>query len=269
MKVFPSFFALASEFEREGRVSRFEGRSVVVTGAGSGIGKATAILLATEGARLVCADVSEEGLGETASAVSEVGAEVRCIRTDVREVEETRAMAAMAQEAFSGIDVLVNCAGIFVMEHTTELPPEAWRRVIDINLTGTFYSCQSVLPALLESRGNIVNLASTAGLDGQAYNVAYCASKGGVIQLTRALAVEYARRGVRVNCLCPGGVRTPMTDAFQVPAEADPDLVARLSLVEEMGHPDEIAAAIAYLASPDARYINGAVLPIDGGATAA
>ena len=248
---------------------RFENRSVIVTGAASGIGRAAAIRFANEGARVLCADVSEEGLAETAALVGEAGAETQTARTDVRDVEQTRAMAASAVEFFGGIDVLVNCAGIFVMEHTTELPPEAWQRVIDINLTGTFFCCQASLPALLEGGGNIVNLASTAGLDGQAYNAAYCASKGGVVQLTHALAVEYARRGVRVNCLCPGGVRTPMTDAFRVPEEADPELVARLSLVEEMGHPKDVAAAIAYLASDDAAYINGAALPIDGGVSAA
>lgn len=249
-------------------MERFKGKSIIITGGGSGIGRATAQRFAAEGGQVLCADVSEEGLAETAELIRSSGGKVATVCTDVRQVNETRTMAAATMSAYGRIDVLVNCAGIFVMDHSTELAPEAWERVIAINLTGTFYACQAALPFLLESHGNIVNLASSAGLAGQAYNAAYCASKGGVVQLTRALAVEYARRHVRVNCICPGGVTTPMTDAFQAPEGAEVDLLARLSLVAKMGKPEEIAATIAYLASEEAAYINGAALPIDGGASA-
>ncbi|MFP6665361.1 MAG: SDR family NAD(P)-dependent oxidoreductase [Deltaproteobacteria bacterium] len=249
-------------------MQRFKDKSVIVTGGGSGIGRACAELFAAEGAGVLCADVSAEGLAESAALISAAGGRAETIVADVRKPDDMKAMAAATVAAFGRIDVLVKSAGVFRMAHSIELPAESWERTIAINLNGTFFAAQAVLPQLLETGGNIVNVASSAGLSGQAYNAAYCASKGGVVNLTRALAVEYARRGVRVNCVCPGGVDTPLTAGFQFPDEVDADLLGRLQLTATMGTPHEIAVAIAYLASPDARYVNGSVLSIDGGAAA-
>lgn len=247
----------------------FTKKSIVITGAGSGIGQATAIHLASLGGQVLCADLSAESLEETTGKIREAGGVAAGFTLDVRDASQTREMAETAAKEHGGIDVLVNCAGIFRMAHTTEMPTDEWERVIAINLTGSFFTAQAVLPHLLETGGNIVNIASSAGLSGQAYNAAYCASKGGVIQMTRALAVEYSQRGVRVNCICPGGVATPMTAAFSAPEGADPALLARLQLAPLLGTPEEIAVAIAYLASEDARYISGATLAMDAGASAA
>ncbi len=250
-------------------MQRFKDRSVIVTGGGSGIGRACAALFAAEGACVLCADVSADGLKESAAQIGAAGGRAETILVDVRHPDEMKAMATAAVDAFGRIDVLVSSAGVFEMAHSTELPAETWQRIIAINLSGTFFAAQAVLPHLLESGGNIVNVASSAGLSGQAYNAAYCASKGGVVNLTRALAVEFARRGVRVNCVCPGGVDTPLTAGFQFPDEIDADLLSRLQLTATMGTAEEIAVGIAYLASPDARYVNGTALSIDGGAAVA
>ena len=247
----------------------FTGKSIVVTGAGSGIGQATAIHLASLGGRILCADMSADSLQGTTDTIHKAGGAAVPFTIDVRDASQARTMAETAADNHGGIDVLVNCAGIFRMAHSTEMATEEWERVIAVNLTGSFFTAQAVLPYLLESGGNIVNIASSAGLSGQAYNAAYCASKGGVIQMTKALAVEYSRRGVRVNCICPGVVTTPMTAAFEAPEGADVDLLARLQLAPLMGTPEEIALAIAYLASEDARYISGASLAMDAGASAA
>lgn len=248
---------------------RFEDKVAIITGGGSGIGRATALRLAADGAAVLCADVNGDGLAETKAAILGAGGRAETCTTDVRDPAATGAMAETARKAFGGIDILVNSAGVFRMSHSTELDPEEWNRILAINLSGTFFAAQAVLPDLLERGGNIVNVASNAGLFGQAYNAAYCASKGGVVQLTRALAVEYGRKGVRVNCVCPGGVATPLTAAFQAPDGAEGDLLGRLQLTSHIGSPEEIADSIAYLASEEARYVNGTSLTIDGGASVA
>ncbi len=245
---------------------RFENKVALVTGAGSGIGRATAIRLAAEGAKVLATDVNGDGLKETvAQAGSGTVVTQLC---DVSDAAAVRKSVEAVTSQFGGLDVLCNVAGIGNFQNTAEVSVEDWGRVIGINLTGTFYMSQAALPHLLARRGVIVNLGSTASLIGQAYSAAYCASKGGVLQLTKAMAVEFARQGLRVNCLCPGGVATPLAAGFRPPAGADIDLIKRLALVGEKCEPAEIAAAIAYLACDEARYINGAVLSIDGGVVA-
>jgi meso-butanediol dehydrogenase/(S,S)-butanediol dehydrogenase/diacetyl reductase len=159
-------------------------------------------------------------------------------------------------------------AGVGIYGHAADYPVEDWHRTIAVNLSGTFFMSQAALPHLLETKGAIVNVASSAGLMGVAYAAAYSASKGGVVLLTRSMAVEFAHAGLRVNCLCPGGVDTPLLRSYRVPEGARPDLMARMSLVPTLGSPGEIAGAAAYLASDEARYVNGAVLSIDGGQVA-
>jgi meso-butanediol dehydrogenase/(S,S)-butanediol dehydrogenase/diacetyl reductase len=246
-------------------VRRLEDRRALVTGAASGIGRATALRLAEEGARVFAADVNARGLEETADAILEAGGEAAAALCDVSDPGACARLVRDAVTALGRLDVLCNVAGVATYAHATDISVEQWQRIIAVNLSGTFFTCQAALPHLLETRGNIVNMASSAGLTGVAYASAYCASKGGVVMLTRSLAVEFARRGVRVNCVCPGGVDTPLARSFAMPEGADPALFARMQLVPRLARPEEIAAAVAYLASDEARYVTGEALSIDGG----
>jgi len=164
--------------------------------------------------------------------------------------------------------VLCNIAGIGMHGDFLKLSVEDWNRTLSVNLSGPFALSQAAIPHLLARRGNIVNMASAAGLVGTAYSAAYTASKGGLVLLTRALAVEFGRKGIRVNCICPGGVDTPMTAAFTFPDGFDEKLLHRMQLVDRIAKPEEIAAMVAYVASDEAKYVNGAALSIDGGQVA-
>lgn len=247
---------------------RFQDQAVLVTGAGSGIGRATALRLAAEGARVVAADVSPEGIEETRRLATAEGLELAAQPLDVTRPAACRAAVKATLRRHGQLDVLCNIAGVMSIGRVTELTEESWARVLAVNLSGVFFMSQSAIPALLESRGVIVNMASAAGLVGQAYTSAYCASKAGVVSLTRSMALEYGKQGLRVNALCPGGVLTPMIEGFQLPEGADQDMMRRLMPLVAPARPEEIAGAVAYLASPEARYVNGAVLAIDGGQTA-
>jgi NAD(P)-dependent dehydrogenase (short-subunit alcohol dehydrogenase family) len=249
-------------------MKRFEGRAALITGAASGIGRATAERLAGEGARVLCTDVNEAGLEETADDIRKAGGQAAARVLDVSDASACDAAVRAAVDELGRLDVLCNVAGIGMYVHATDLTPEQWDRVLAINLSGTFFTCRAAIPHLLETAGNIVNVASSAGLMGIAYSAAYCASKGGVVLLTRSLAVEFAHRGLRVNCVCPGGVDTPLTRAFRPPEGARRQLLARMSLVPKLATPGEIAGSIAYLASDEARFVNGAALSIDGGQVA-
>lgn len=249
-------------------MKRFEDKAVLVTGAASGIGRAAAERLAREGARVFCADLDAAACERTAESIRKEGGEAVARACDVRSSAACNEAVAAAVASWGRLDALCNVAGVGLHDHATDIGDEQWQRVIDVNLSGTFYSCRAAIPHLLESRGAIVNMASSAGLVGVAYSAAYCASKGGVVLLTRSLAVEFGKRGLRVNCVCPGGVDTPLTRTFRPPENADRGLLRRMSLVPSLGTPADIAAAVAYLASDEARYVNGAVLSIDGGQVA-
>ncbi len=234
----------------ERNMKRFEGKVCLVTGAASGIGKATAARLAEEGAQVVTLDVSD-------------GAELTCDVSD--EAQVATAVAAVIAK-FDRLDVLCNVAGILRSDHTHELKLEAWDQVIRINLTGTFLMCRAAIPHLLKTKGNLVNTSSTAALGSHPWMAAYAASKGGILSMTRSIAVEYAKQGLRANCVCPGGIATPLHGQFRMPKGADPDLLrGAMPMVPYVG-PEHAASVIAFLASDDARYINGAEIRADGGA---
>ena len=188
---------------------------------------------------------------------------------DVRDADACAAAVTETLERHGRLDVLANVAGVAAGNRIEDVTPEEWRRVIDVNLTGTFLLSQAALPALLETAGAIVNMASVAGIQATPYNAAYCASKGGVIMLTKSMALELAKAGVRVNAVCPASVDTPFLRDFELPEDADMPLLMRsVSPMGRLIEPAEVAAAVAYLASSDAANVSGTTLVIDGAASA-
>jgi NAD(P)-dependent dehydrogenase (short-subunit alcohol dehydrogenase family) len=233
---------------------RFVGKVALVTGAASGIGAAVAARFADEGAQVVGVDIV--GDGEQVS------------RVDVSSPDQVRDIVASTVERYGGLDVLLNVAGVQRFNHIGDVTLDEWNRHIAVNLTGPFLLSQAAIPHLVARKGNIVTVASNAAVEGQPYNSAYCASKGGVLMLMKALAVELSKQGVRVNAICPGGVDTPLIGraAETIPADADKHLMARLySLIPRFAPPSEIAELAAYLASDAAASITGAAIMIDGG----
>jgi NAD(P)-dependent dehydrogenase (short-subunit alcohol dehydrogenase family) len=222
----------------------------IVTGAGSGIGQATVARLESDGFGVAALDIKN--------------APYTC---DVTNEDEVRATVDQVAKQLGRPTVLCNVAGIGGFAHTVDETLDHWNRTIAVNLTGTFLMCRAALPYLLDGGGAIVNVASTAGLMGQPYSAAYCASKGGVVQLTKALAVEYLERGVRVNAVAPGGVDTPLMGAFMPPEDGSRKLLARLMTPMGFCTPAEVAGVIAFLAGPESRYMSGSILEFDGGLT--
>ena len=243
---------------------RYIDKIVIVTGAASGIGRASALRLAREGASVACLDVDREALEETAKQIADGrGLAIPC---DVSQESAVQSAVDQVVARFGRIDVLCNIAGILRSDRSHELSLENWNRVLSVNLTGTFLMCRAALPHLLTARGAIVNMSSTAALGAHPWMAAYAASKGGVISLTRALAVEYVKQGVRVNAICPGGVKTPIHNAFHLPKDVDYDLLKRALPYNGFAEPDEVAGVVAFLGSKDASYLNGVEIRVDGGA---
>jgi NAD(P)-dependent dehydrogenase (short-subunit alcohol dehydrogenase family) len=248
---------------------RFETKTCIVTGAASGIGRATAIRLAVEGAAVACLDVTPEGVEDTVKALSTLGAKAMPYRCDVTDEDEVRRVVDDVASSLGRPSVLCNVAGIGTFAHSADMPLADFERIVAVNLTGSFLMVKTVLPFMLHPHGgSVVNVASTAGLMGAPYSAAYCASKGGVVMMTKSLAVEFADRGVRFNAVAPGGVDTPLISRFELPEGADPKHLHRMMSRMGMTSPDQIAAAIAFLASDESAYTTGAVLAVDGGMTA-
>lgn len=247
---------------------RYEGKVVVVTGAAGGIGRATALRMAAEGATVWCADLAAAGVAATAEEIRSNGGAAREATVDVTDPAAAAALVARVVEQDGGIDVLANIAGIGGMAHTTDETPENFARLLAVNSAGPFHMIQPALPTLLERGGNVVNLASTAGVIGQAYCASYCASKHALVGMTKALALEFGRKGIRFNAVCPGGVNTGLLGSFLPPEGHSPSLIGRAFLDANLQEPESVAALVCYVGSPEAHYVNGAVMVVDGGTTA-
>lgn len=247
---------------------RFEGKVALVTGAAAGIGRATAERLAEEGASVCCVDLAAEDVEETAKRCTALGAAALAVRCDVSRPEDVDAALAACLSRFGGLDVLVNIAGILGLDHTHAVPFERWNQILAVNLTGTFLFCRAALPHLLERRGTIVNTSSTSALAGLPYGAAYGASKAGILALTRTLAVEYAKQGLRANAVCPGSIKTAMGSRTHLPEGIDFELLRRAMPLDQPRGPETVAAVIALLASADGAHVNGESVRVDGGTLA-
>jgi len=252
-------------------LERFTDKVAIVTGAASGIGKATAARLVAEGAKVLASDISDDALDLSVKEVNEgagPGGEAVAHVADVADEAQAAGTVEAAIGRWGRLDGLVNIAGILRTVRTHECDLETWNRVIGVNLTGTFLMCRAALPHLIESKGAIVNAASTSSSFGHPWMGAYAASKGAIAAFTHTLAVEYCLDGVRVNAVAPGSVTSGITDNVAFPADLTKDegrLVRRIMSPTGFGAPEEIASVVAMLASSDGRHITGEIIRIDGG----
>ncbi|MEP5766393.1 MAG: SDR family NAD(P)-dependent oxidoreductase [Halieaceae bacterium] len=246
-------------------MNRFAQKVVLVTGAGSGIGRAAAQRLAAEGAAVFCVDRDAPALEAAVAELVADGARAVAWPCDVSVEDEVNACVAACIEQLGSLYALVHMAGLLRFERTHEVEAASWQQIIDVNLSGTFYMCKAAIPHLLETRGSIVNAASTAALTGLHWGAAYSASKGGVLAMTRSIAVEYARQGLRANCVCPGDISTNMTSSLTMPDQPSHEQIIRISSLNGPREPEVVAGVIAMLASEDGAHITGEDVRVDGG----
>jgi meso-butanediol dehydrogenase/(S,S)-butanediol dehydrogenase/diacetyl reductase len=244
---------------------RFAGRAAVVTGAGSGIGQAVALQLVSEGAQVLGLDINADGLAATADR-AEGGLETRTC--DISKPSECRAAVDDAVARFGRLDILGNIAGIARAEHVVDVTEAQYRQMMGVNVDGYFFMAQAAIPHLLHEGGVVVNIASNAGLIGQAYTVVYCMTKGAVVQMTRALAMEFMKTPLRVVAIAPGMVNTGLTRGYQMPPDIDWDLMGRYISPRGGAAPEVIASLFAFLASDEASNMHGAIVSSDHGMTA-
>lgn len=254
---------------------RLENRVAIVTGGGSGIGRACALRLAADGAKVVIADVRLNAAQETVDLIKNGGGQATAVQTDVTQKASAQAMAAQVKQAYGRIDILLNNAGIDIKGLVAELPEETWDKILSINLKGVFLCTQAVLPTMIEQKyGRVINISSMAGKTGEAYTSPYCASKWGVIGFTQSLCLEVGKYNVTANCVCPGPVETELIGTSVAQAAAlkgmKPDDFFKSFFLDptplgRIAKPLDVAKAVAFLASDDAEFITGATLNVSGG----
>ena len=245
-------------------MTRFKNKAAIVTGAASGIGRATVIRLLAEGAHILAVDINETLLQELNEEHQNDRLSIQ--KLNIANVHDIEVFFNNYKINNSKLDALINVAGILRMENSHEENVDDWSKILNVNLTGTFFMCRYALPLLLESKGNIVNVSSTAALGAHAWTAAYSASKGGISAFSKNLAIEYGIQGLNVNCVCPASIETPMTENNRLPDGFDARLLKKIMPIDGVNRtPNEVASAIAFLASDDAIHINGVDLRVDGG----
>lgn len=249
-----------------GNVAKFEGKVALVTGAASGVGRETARQMVAEGADVYGIDINGEGLDTVAQELGQAFKPAVC---DISNRVSAQDAVTECVDTFGKLDIVANVAGVVRSHHVTDVDEATWRLIMGVNLDGMFWITQAAIPHLLQTSGNIVNVASNAGFMGQAYTVPYCAAKGAVINMTRALAMEYIKTDLRVNAIAPGGMKTGMTENYHVPEGIDYSLMQSYTGFRGMAEPDTAANAICWMASDDASRCTGSILSVDGGLTAA
>lgn len=250
-------------------MGKLEGKVALVTGAAMGIGRSTALLLAKEGARVVLADIDEQQGNETSRMIEEAGGEVFFARTDVSKSEDVEAAINTAVDTFGSINVLHNNAAIALGATVVDTTDELWNQVLDVNLGGIYRGCKYAIPHMTQNGGgSIINSSSVQALRGFAGWAAYAAAKGGIISLTQQVALEYAKHNIRVNCIAPGTIMTPMNERLFEEAE-DPEALIetwnRMHPIGRFGQPEEVAEVVLFLASDASSFVTGHCLVVDGG----
>ena len=241
-------------------MKRFKNKVVLVTGAGSGIGRSTALRMDAEGAILIIIDINEDEIIKTKSMLKNKESTAKVL--DISNLADVKKFF----KGLDKLDALINVAGILRFDNSHEVQIDDWEKILNVNLTGTFFMCSYALPLLLKSKGAIVNVSSSAALGSHAWTAAYSASKGGISAFSKTLAVEYGMEGLNVNCVCPASIETPMSTNPHMPKDIDTRLLKKIMPIDGVNRsPDEIASTIAFLASEDAIHINGIDLRVDGG----
>ena len=242
---------------------KLKGKVAFITGFGSGLGQAIAVLFAKEGAAVAGTSTTEAKGRQTVAMIAETGQKALFGPGDVSNSTQMKALIDEAVKQFGGLDIVVNSAGVRTNGSITEITEEQWDRTVDVNLKGVFVVSRLAIPEMIKRGGGVIlNIGARSGMAGQAGRAAYCASKGGMVTLTEAMAMDYAHERIRVNCICPGPTRTPMVDT------STPEKLARYKTrvpVGRIGEPEDIARAALYLASDDASMVTAAILPVDGG----